>query len=148
SGYCEHYSAAMTVMLRSLGIPARVVVGYSPGQLDPQTGSWLYLQSNAHAWVEAYFPGYGWIPFEPTANRQLGEFAVEPGEAADIPVPETEQAELTQELPEPTAPISTPDVNDDNTEATPLPTEVDQEQGPTALVTDDQDSGPPAWVTP
>lgn len=147
-GYCEHYSAAMTVMLRSLGIPARVVVGYAPGQVDPETGDWLYLQSNAHAWVEAYIPGYGWIPFEPTANRPLGEFNLEPGEGIDGSENQTEQPVETPQSLEPTAEISTPDVSVDNTQATPLPTENDQDLAPLTVTTEDEDSGPPGWLVP
>lgn len=144
-GYCEHYSAAMTVMLRSLGIPARVVVGYSPGELDPETGEWIYLQSNAHAWVEAYFPGYGWIPFEPTANRPLGEFDLEPGEATEADDNQPEEAVETQEPAVPTAEVATPDVNDDNTQATPMPTSSDETMAPPSIVSEEEDSGPPGW---
>ena len=68
-GYCEYYASAMVVMLRTLGIPARAVVGYFPVQFDEAAGGFLYRERNAHAWVEAYFPGYGWLPFEPTASQ-------------------------------------------------------------------------------
>jgi hypothetical protein len=66
-GYCEYYSSAMVVLLRSVGIPAREVVGLTGGSFDAQSGQYLYRESGAHAWPEAYFPGYGWIGFEPTA---------------------------------------------------------------------------------
>nr|MBA2248350.1 transglutaminase domain-containing protein [Chloroflexia bacterium] len=72
-GYCEYYASAMAVMLRSVGVPARVVVGFYPGQFDEQQQGTVYRQKNAHAWVEAFFPGYGWIPFEPTASRPMLE---------------------------------------------------------------------------
>lgn len=64
-GYCTYYSSAMVVMLRSLSIPARWVQGFV---ISPITGSGAYEVSNddAHAWVEAYFPGYGWLTFDPT----------------------------------------------------------------------------------
>src|SRR5690606_17879971 len=66
-GYCEQYAGTMAVMLRSLGIPARVAVGFSPGRLvDPEAGEYLITSANAHAWVEVLFPGLGWIAFEPT----------------------------------------------------------------------------------
>jgi transglutaminase-like putative cysteine protease len=145
-GYCEHYSAAMAVMLRSLGIPARVVVGYSPGERDPQTGGWLYLQSNAHAWVEAYFPGYGWIPFEPTAARPLGEFDVEPVDPANADGMQTPEVAPTVEPVMPTAAVSTPDIDEDNTEATPAPTEADDTLAPPTVLPDDSASGPPRWL--
>lgn len=68
-GYCEYYSTAMVIMLRTLGIPAREAIGLFSGTYDNDQGGYLYRESNAHAWPEVYFPGYGWIPFEPTAPR-------------------------------------------------------------------------------
>lgn len=73
-GYCEYYATAMAVMLRATGIPARVAVGFLPGRItdppDPDDPSSLteytVSTSDAHAWVEVLFPGYGWITFEPT----------------------------------------------------------------------------------
>lgn len=67
-GYCNYYAAAMAVMLRSQGVPARVVSGYALGEYDEPTGSYRVRSSNLHTWVEVYFPGYGWIQFEPTAS--------------------------------------------------------------------------------
>jgi transglutaminase-like putative cysteine protease len=65
TGYCEYYASAMALMARSVGLPARVAVGFAPGEpLDE--GTYLYRESNAHAWVEIYFPGYGWQIFEAT----------------------------------------------------------------------------------
>ncbi|KUP24816.1 transglutaminase-like domain-containing protein, partial [Paenibacillus sp. DMB5] len=63
-GYCVHFASAMTVLLRSSGIPARYVQGYGPG--TPERGRYLITQADAHAWVEVYFPGAGWVPFDPT----------------------------------------------------------------------------------
>ena len=65
-GYCEDYSTAMVVMLRSLGIPTREVTGFAPGSYDSTQGAYVYREANAHAWPEVYFPGYGWRQFEPT----------------------------------------------------------------------------------
>ena len=67
-GYCEQIGSALVVMLRSLGIPARLVVGYVPGEYDPSAGEWLSRASDAHAWAEVYFPGVGWRGFDPTAG--------------------------------------------------------------------------------
>lgn len=64
-GYCEQYAATMAVMLRSLEIPARVGVGYTPGQPVGEN-EFVVRRDNAHAWVEVLFPGFGWIKFEPT----------------------------------------------------------------------------------
>jgi len=67
-GYCEYFASAMGDMLRSLGIPTRLVNGYGPGAYDEKLGKYVVKESDAHTWVEAYFPGYGWIPFEPTPD--------------------------------------------------------------------------------
>lgn len=115
-GYCEYSASAMTVMLRAIGIPARVVVGYAPGTYDGDRAGFVYLQSDAHAWTEVYFPGYGWIPFEPTSSESLRddmetETGQMPGDDAKAPAVE------------PTAPsMPTPD-SPDATESTtePLP---------------------------
>ena len=66
-GYCQNYATTMTTMLRSLGIPARLVVGFAPG--DPNgTNKWLVRAKDYHAWVEVYFPGFGWVEFDPTPS--------------------------------------------------------------------------------
>ncbi|MBB6024519.1 hypothetical protein HNR77_005645 [Paenibacillus sp. JGP012] len=67
AGYCNHFSTAMVVLLRAEGIPARWVKGYAPGQAYPQVpGRVIVTQADAHSWVEVYFPGVGWMPFEAT----------------------------------------------------------------------------------
>jgi transglutaminase-like putative cysteine protease len=66
-GYCDYYATAMVVMARSLGIPARLAVGYATGEYDPELEAYQVVQANAHSWAEIYFPEYGWIRFEPTA---------------------------------------------------------------------------------
>ncbi|HEV2035534.1 MAG TPA: transglutaminase domain-containing protein [Candidatus Dormibacteraeota bacterium] len=65
-GYCEFFATAMGDMLRSLGIPTRLVNGFGPGALDNNIGGLVVRSLDAHTWVETYFPNYGWIPFEPT----------------------------------------------------------------------------------
>ncbi|MDB4895699.1 MAG: hypothetical protein JWN15_1961 [Firmicutes bacterium] len=76
-GYCTYYSTAMTVMLRDLGIPSRLVEGFavppSAAYTEGTDGKVTYpvLNSQAHAWVEAYFPGYGWVTFDPTPRADL-----------------------------------------------------------------------------
>jgi transglutaminase-like putative cysteine protease len=69
AGYCQHFAGAMTLMLRSLGIPARVAVGFTSGRYDRRRGKWRVTDHDAHAWVEVWFDGYGWIPFDPTPGR-------------------------------------------------------------------------------
>ena len=66
--YCNYYASAMAVMLRSQGVPARIASGFSRGSFDSESLSYRINASNAHTWVEAYFPDYGWIQFEPTAS--------------------------------------------------------------------------------
>ncbi len=66
AGHCEYFAAAMTVMLRSLGIPARYVGGFLPGEYNDVGGDYIVRESDAHTWVEVFFPGYGWITFDPT----------------------------------------------------------------------------------
>ena len=66
-GFCEQISTSLAVMLRSLGIPAREAVGYVPGGYDPITDLWQIYADDAHAWVQVWFPGYGWQNFDPTA---------------------------------------------------------------------------------
>jgi len=65
-GHCEYFASAMAVMLRTLHIPARVVNGFRTGEFNDVTSQYLIRASDAHSWVEAYFPGYGWISFDPT----------------------------------------------------------------------------------
>ncbi|MBI2957364.1 MAG: transglutaminase domain-containing protein, partial [Chloroflexi bacterium] len=69
-GYCDYFSSAMAVMLRAEGVPARVVGGYAPGEAA-KDGSFLVRDRDAHSWPQVYFPGYGWVEFEPTPNRPL-----------------------------------------------------------------------------
>jgi transglutaminase-like putative cysteine protease len=66
-GYCQYYASAMAMMARSLGLPARVAVGFAPGE-EVEEGVYLHREANAHAWAEIYFPGYGWEIFEATKS--------------------------------------------------------------------------------
>ncbi|MCW2975686.1 MAG: hypothetical protein JWM06_967 [Actinomycetia bacterium] len=65
-GYCQYFAGAMALMLRYVGVPARVAVGFSSGAYDAHRGVWTVTDHEAHAWVEAWFHGYGWLPFDPT----------------------------------------------------------------------------------
>ncbi|MDE3088402.1 MAG: transglutaminase domain-containing protein [Chloroflexota bacterium] len=66
-GYCNYYASAMVVLARAVGIPARVASGYTLGEYAD--GAFHVIESNAHSWPEIFFPNYGWIEFEPTANK-------------------------------------------------------------------------------
>jgi transglutaminase-like putative cysteine protease len=65
-GHCEFFASAMAVMLRSLGIPTRLVNGFLQGSFNEISGQYTVRASDAHTWVEVYFPGYGWVNFDPT----------------------------------------------------------------------------------
>ncbi len=71
TGYCDYYASAMVVMLRAIGIPARIAAGYTSGNWDANRQGYVVLYSDAHSWPEVFFPNYGWIVFEPTASEPL-----------------------------------------------------------------------------
>jgi transglutaminase-like putative cysteine protease len=66
TGYCQHFAGAMALMLRYLGIPARVAVGFAGPVYDRAAGRWMFTDHDAHAWVEVWFKRYGWLTFDPT----------------------------------------------------------------------------------
>jgi protein-glutamine gamma-glutamyltransferase len=68
-GYCQQYAGAMALMLRYLGIPARVAAGFTSGRYDDEAETWTVTDRNAHTWVEVWFRGFGWLPFDPTPGR-------------------------------------------------------------------------------
>ncbi len=70
-GFCEQIASATAMMLRSLGIPARIATGYVPSERDEVAGVWISRARDAHAWVEVWFPDYGWVSFDPTASVPL-----------------------------------------------------------------------------
>lgn len=100
-GYCQYFASAMTVLLRACGIPSRLAVGYGPGEIvgDHEAddmigltpGEWeermlTFSVRNSHSWCEVFFPGYGWIPFEPTPSFPLvtrGSPSLAPPDGAD-----------------------------------------------------------------
>jgi transglutaminase-like putative cysteine protease len=67
-GHCEYFASSMAVMLRSLHIPSRIVTGFRGGEFNDLTGQYIVRASDAHSWVEAYFPGSGWVSFDPTPS--------------------------------------------------------------------------------
>ncbi len=87
-GYCQQFAGAMALMLRFVGVPARVAAGFTSGSYA--NGVWTVTDHNAHTWVEVWFPGYGWLSFDPTPGRgEIGadysasSDAFNPGDAAD-----------------------------------------------------------------
>src|SRR5205823_3471619 len=65
-GFCEYFASAMAVLLRTQGIPARVATGFQSGYYNDVSGTWVIRASDAHAWVEAWIEGRGWVTFDPT----------------------------------------------------------------------------------
>lgn len=70
-GYPDHFSTVLTVMLRSIGIPARLVAGFAPGEFNPFTGMYVVRNTDAYAMTEVYFPKYGWFTFDPIPGHPL-----------------------------------------------------------------------------
>ena len=68
-GYCDYYATSMVVLARAVGLPARIVIGYTSGEYDSLTAEYIIRRENAHSWVEIYFSGFGWVEFEPTAGQ-------------------------------------------------------------------------------
>ena len=107
-GYCEQFAGTFAAMARALGIPARVAVGFTQGQLQDD-GTYLVLGRNAHAWPEVWFDGYGWVPFEPTPGRGMpgaeAHTGVPPQQAGDPP-PATTTTTTTTTAPAPTTTVA------------------------------------------
>jgi transglutaminase-like putative cysteine protease len=96
-GFCEQIGTSLVVMLRSLGIPARLAVGFVPGERNPFTGLWEVRAKDAHAWAEVWFPGVGWQAFDPTAKVPLtGDASVRAAGSGLLPY-------LLRHLPRPPA---------------------------------------------
>jgi transglutaminase-like putative cysteine protease len=75
AGHCEYFAASMAVMLRSLGVPARVVNGFQRGEWNPYGQYYIVRYYDAHSWVEAYLPGSGWVSFDPTPRASVDVLA-------------------------------------------------------------------------
>ncbi len=89
-GYCDYYATAMAVLARAAGLPARLVTGYASGAYDAYAAEYVVRQSDAHSWVEIYFPGIGWVEFEPTAGQpgfNRPSEASASGLPAELPLP-------------------------------------------------------------
>ncbi|WP_373284320.1 DUF4129 domain-containing transglutaminase family protein [Virgibacillus oceani] len=121
AGYCDNYSTSMVVMLRTLDIPARWVKGFTSGEkiadniggTDESYDVYEVTNANAHSWVEAYFPGIGWVPFEPTQGfSNLTDFEInlenleEQDDTLQAPEQEKPEKELKQEEEKDTAPAA------------------------------------------
>jgi hypothetical protein len=108
AGYCQHFAGAMALMLRLLGIPARVAVGFTSGTRDG--GDWVVTDRDAHAWVEVWFAGQGWVPFDPTPGRGVlaGEYSFASGSASAVAA--LRRGDLSGRAPRPESAV--PDASD------------------------------------
>jgi len=130
-GYCTYYATSMVAMLRSLGIPARMAAGFAQGDYDPSLGQYVVRERDAHTWVEVFFPGYGWVEFEPTsAQAPLNRDGDDVANNQDNP----------SAAPPTLAPTSTPTLAPT---FTPQPTATSQDNSAAA-----EDSAPTVTVTP
>ena len=89
-GYCDYYASAMVVLARASGIPARIAVGFASGTYDPANGRYVVTAADAHSWVEVYFSGVGWVPFEPTGGQpEIVRSETAPELTIDFVIPQT-----------------------------------------------------------
>ena len=111
--FCVYYATSEVLMLRSLGIPARMAVGFAQGELDEDTNSYTVLRKDYHAWPEVYFPGIGWVEFEPTAsqddlarplNNEVLTLPSEEQPSAPLPFP-PDNMEPDEQTVEPSTPV-------------------------------------------
>ena len=102
-GFCNYYATSQVILLRSIGIPARIGFGYAQGELNEGTSSYSVRELDAHAWPEVYFPNLGWVEFEPTVTQP--DILRPPGEELDNPSPTSPE---NLDLPQP---LVTPDLN-------------------------------------
>ena len=115
TGFCTYYASAMITMMRSLGVPGRLAVGFAPGRYDDSRGEWAVEAGHYHVWPELYFPGFGWVEFEPTpaevqqslalvesptagsVEQSRSDVAIEPCTVDEVPCAPLEEEE--EEIP-------------------------------------------------
>ncbi|HVM13732.1 MAG TPA: transglutaminaseTgpA domain-containing protein [Egibacteraceae bacterium] len=118
-GYCEQYAGTMAVMLRTLGLPARVAVGFTPGELvsdeDDGPDAFVVTNGNAHAWVEVLFPGHGWLAFEPTPRTDGNVLTPSAGDPAPSVTDAMQEGSEPIDAPETPSPAEAiPEGDDEN----------------------------------
>jgi transglutaminase-like putative cysteine protease len=108
SGFCLYYASAMAVMLRSVGVPSRLAVGYLPGEPGKEPGEYILRDKHYHAWPQIYFAGYGWVDFEATPGGGGSGVAIETPWVSDEAIAQEPQWQIWQDypLPEPQYPTS------------------------------------------
>ena len=83
-GYCDYYATAFVVLARLNGLPTRFVIGYAQGEWDPAAQVYRITERDAHSWPEVYFPGVGWVPFEPTAIRVVPRWSASEAPSTEL----------------------------------------------------------------
>ena len=96
-GFCNYYATAEVIMLRSVGVPARLTVGFAEGELQEDNKTYLVRKDDSHAWPEVYFPALGWIEFEPTVSQPM-PILVSEKEEAEQPRQETSTRDFHNEF--------------------------------------------------
>ncbi len=91
-GYCQHFSGAMALLLRMGGVPARVATGFSPGGFSERRKAWIVRDTDAHAWVEAWFDELGWVTYDPTPDATPARSQIAALEAPAAPIPTSADA--------------------------------------------------------
>ncbi len=134
-GYCTGFASSLAVMCRSIGIPARYVEGYSP--LSTAGEGLLVDNSYAHAWVEVYFDGVGWVTFEPTTRDAEALYGINTDDyeiKLDEPEEEEEEKEETESKPDETTESTEPEEEEDSTDTPPLDIDNDNSIGNSVLI--------------
>ena len=85
TGYSDYFASSMAVLLRAVGVPTRMAAGYAPGEYDDESGLRFVRDSDSHGWVQVYFPGYGWIDFEPTPEWPAHERGLRSQASMELP---------------------------------------------------------------
>jgi len=140
-GYCEQFAGSFAAMARTLGLPSRVAVGFTPGEVDPADPTLYHVRGlHAHAWPEVYVAGYGWVPFEPTPGRGIPgalDYTGVPDQQADSANPGTATTLAPSPVTEP-APVEGP---------TPSTTPVPDDPGAGATTAAGEGDDPSIWST-
>ena len=118
TGFCNYYATAQVLMLRSLGIPARMAVGYAEGQYNSQTETFTVQKRDSHAWPEVYFVDYGWVVFEPTVSQPA---LILP--AGRQPVDENAESAAPEDIPQMDDALDEPDTGDEENAGTDITNE-------------------------
>ena len=95
SGFCTYFASAMAVMLRSVGVPSRLVVGYLPGEQSPDAGKYILRDRHYHAWSQVYFQGYGWINVEATPGSTISQAAAAETPQISSPIDAPSSGQMT-----------------------------------------------------